>query len=82
MTEQNWIKSLDRETPPPDIDVVADVLRTIRLRQSAAPEPSFAWPALFATLAGSTAVLIAFQTVTSLQDPLSTFLDSFKLVLQ
>ena len=88
MNEVEWIKSLDttpgqaRGFSPADVDVTNDVLRTIRSRQNESSNLSLALPALFATLAGTTVALIAFQLVTTMSDPFSHFLDAFNLVLQ
>ena len=88
MNEVAWIKSLEgtpgqaRGFSPRDIDVTNKVLRTIRVRESDPSVPSLALPALFATIAGSTVALIAFQLVTTMQDPFTNFLDAFNLVLQ
>jgi hypothetical protein len=82
MTEEQWVQSLDRETPTPEIDVASSVLRDIRLRQVATTEPGLGWPALIATLAGGGAALAAFQVVAALSDPFSGLFDAFKLVLQ
>ena len=87
MNEIEWIKSLDapsqaRGFSPVDVDVTENVLRTIRLRWSESSNLSLALPALFATLAGTTVALIAFQLVATMSDPLTHFLDAFNLVLQ
>jgi len=84
MTEKQWLQSLDRDEndPIPEIDVAHAVMRDIRARERAETEPSFVWPALLATLAGAGAVAVAFSTFLAVSDPLTSFLDAFKLVLQ
>jgi hypothetical protein len=88
MNEVEWIKQLDtrsgqaRRSSPADVDVTTDVLRTIRSRRTEPSSFSLALPALFATLAGTTVALIAFQLVATMSDPFSHFLDAFNLVLQ
>ena len=88
MKEVEWIKSLDKtqgralDFGAANVDVTDDVLRTIRLRRTELTIPSLAIPALFATLAGTTVALIAFQLVATMSDPLGHFLDAFNLVLQ
>ena len=57
MNEQQWLKSLDRQAPTPDVDIAASVLRDIRVRQTSSQEPGLGWPALIATLAGGGAVV-------------------------
>ena len=82
MSEQQWLKSLDREASAPHVDVTTSVLRDIRLRNASASDSGLTWPALIATLAGSAAAFVALQMVGTMQDPFSGLLDAFKLVLQ
>ncbi len=83
MNEKQWLQSLDCDQAAPlNVDVATNVMRDIRQRERESTEPSFAIPALIATLAGGGAVALAFSTFLAVSDPLTSFLDTFKLVLQ
>lgn len=82
MNETEWLKSLGRDASAPQIDVAANVLREIRVRQNVRSEPNLAWPALLATLAGGGMATAAFWIVASVQDPFMGLFDAVKMVLQ
>jgi hypothetical protein len=82
MKEVEWIKSLDRPSSNmPSVDVAAAVMGRLRsTRQEGRSVLSIA--AVFAVVAGVTAVVLAIPLWVQAQNPLAGFTDAFNLVLQ
>jgi hypothetical protein len=83
MNEIQWLKSLDRDKDQPiRVDVADQVLRDIRQRSHPAESGLPPLAALIAALAGAACIMIAVETWMNFQDPLASFVDSWRLVLQ
>jgi hypothetical protein len=74
--ELKWLQSVAAEpiAAPPDVDVTADVMRTLRQRRSAPATHMLLAVALASWALAAVSVVMAQQAISAWQDPLANLL--------